>query len=101
MLSYRKIFPVFAEIHLPVATYPRIRTAQIIQPYRSSAFIHFGPQTFAQMLSTPGTVYPENLTWGYSRKFLENRKKKFLRTPIWVDFGTCKPISATTWNIIV
>ena len=46
------------------------KVLNLIQPYRSSAFMHFGTQNFAQMLSTPGSVYPENLTGGYSRKFL-------------------------------
>jgi len=57
----------------------------IIQPYRSSAFMHFGPQNFSQNLSTPGTVYPENLTGSYTRKFLENRKNRQIYQN--TDFG--------------
>jgi len=106
LLSYRKIFPVVAgDIRLPVATYPRIRTAKffnLIQPYRSSVFMNFGPQNFLQMLSTPGTVYLENLTGVTAENFLRIAKiGKFIRTQILVDFGTCKLISATTRNIFV
>jgi len=62
--------------------------------------MYFGPQNFAQMLSTPGTVYLENMTGVTAESFWKIAKiGKFIRTQIWVDFGTCKPISATTWNI--
>jgi len=58
----------------------------LIQPYRSSAFIRFGPQNFSQMLSTPGTVYPENLTGVTAENFWRIAKiGKFVRTQIWVD----------------
>ena len=57
---------------------------------------------FSQMLSTPGTVYPENLTGVTSENFCRIAKiGKFMRTQISVDFGTCRPISATTRNIFV
>jgi len=48
--------------------------------------MHFGPQHFAQMLSAPGTVHPENLTGVTADIFWRIAKiGKFDRTPIWVD----------------
>jgi len=54
------------------------------------------------MLSTPGAVYPENLSGITADNFWRIAKiGKFVRTPIWADLKTCKPISATTCNIFV
>jgi len=48
--------------------------------------MNFGPQNFSQMLITPGTVYPENLTGVTAENFWRIAKiGKFVRTQIWVD----------------
>jgi len=48
--------------------------------------MNFGPQNFSQMLSTPGTVYRENLMGVTAENFLRIAKiGKIVRTPIWVD----------------
>jgi len=48
--------------------------------------MHFGPQNFAQVLSTPGSVSAENLTGVTAERFWRIAKiGKFVRTQIWVD----------------
>jgi len=53
--------------------------------------MHFGPQNFAQMLSTTGTVYPENLRGLQQKIFGESQKSANLSEH---KFGTiCKLVN--------
>jgi len=95
--KFHKIFLVVAEIGLQVPTYPRIRTTKLVNLIvfrRLWTKVH---KIFYTYKSTSGTVYHANLTGVAAEHFWRIAKTiNFNIERIWVDFGTGKPISATT-----
>ena len=75
---------------------------QIIQPHRSSALMDQSSQNFPHLKHLRDRLQYK-LDEGCSRKFFGEWQKtiNFNIARIWVDFGTCKPISTTTGYIFM